>query len=68
MQTFILFSAVVLGRQLHELSLKESIRYAEGDLVEAWLNQLLCLDATEVTNISSGCPSPDNCDLYYVNR
>ncbi|XP_067937796.1 RNA cytidine acetyltransferase-like [Watersipora subatra] len=57
-----------LGRVLHEVSLNESIRYAEGDHVEAWLNQLLCLDATKVAKISSGCPSPDSCELYYVNR
>ncbi|KAF6021224.1 NAT10 [Bugula neritina] len=51
-----------------ELTLKEPIRYAEGDLVEAWLNQLLCLDATEVENINCGDPLPERCDLYYVNR
>ena len=56
------------GRMLHEIALNESIRYAEGDHVEDWLNTLLCLDATKVPKISSGCPSPDSCDLYYVNR
>lgn len=30
---------------------------------------LLCLDATNtVPNISSGCPTPDSCELYYVDR
>lgn len=61
---FVLF----VGRVLHEISLNESIRYNEGDPVEAWLNQLLCLDATQISRITSGCPSPQSCDLYYVNR
>lgn len=56
------------GRILHEVTLKESIRYADGDHVEAWLNSLLCLDATTVQRITSGCPVPSTCDLYYVNR
>lgn len=48
--------------------LNESIRYKPGDDVEKWLNDLLCLDATSVQPILSGCPPPDNCDLYYINR
>lgn len=56
------------GRVLHEVVLNESIRYANGDPVEQWLNGLLCLDATSVPRISSGCPLPETCDLYYVNR
>lgn len=52
------------GRVLVELSLNESIRYANGDPVERWLNELLCLDANVVSRISSGCPLPENCDLY----
>ncbi|XP_060086378.1 RNA cytidine acetyltransferase-like [Ylistrum balloti] len=56
------------GRVLHEVTLNESIRYANGDPVEKWLNDLLCLDATTVPRISSGCPLPETCDLYYVNR
>ncbi len=53
---------------LHEITLIESIRYADGDPVEAWLNSLLCLDAGTVPRILSGCPVPDKCELYYVNR
>ncbi|XP_005046440.1 PREDICTED: RNA cytidine acetyltransferase [Ficedula albicollis] len=53
---------------LHEVSLHESIRYAPGDPVEKWLNDLLCLDCLNITRIISGCPLPDTCDLYYVNR
>jgi len=58
----------VSGRILHEVTLIESIRYANGDAVEAWLNNLLCLDASCVQPLSSGCPVPSSCDLYYVNR
>jgi len=56
------------GRSLQEITLNESIRYAPGDEVERWLNHLLCLDATVVQKLTSGCPLPENCDLYYVNR
>lgn len=56
------------GRVLHEIVLNDSIRYANGDHVEKWLNDLLCLDATNVSRITSGCPIPESCDLYYVNR
>ena len=57
-----------LGRTLHEVNLKESIRYAMNDPVESWLNGLLCLDASTVQRVSSGCPLPGSCELYYVNR
>lgn len=65
------------GRVLHELTLNESIRYKNGDDVEQWLNQLLCLDAAtagsnEVSEDlkigSGGCPLPADCQLYYINR
>lgn len=56
------------ARTLHEVSLQESIRYAPGDAVEKWLNELLCLDCLNITRIISGCPLPETCDLYYVNR
>ncbi|XP_041366514.1 RNA cytidine acetyltransferase-like isoform X2 [Gigantopelta aegis] len=56
------------GRILHEGVLNESIRYADGDPVESWLYGLLCLDATNIPRILSGCPIPETCDLYYVNR
>lgn len=62
---FILFHS---GRVLHEVVLNESIRYANGDPVERWLYDLLCLDASNVSRISSGCPLPEACDLYYINR
>ncbi|KAK2917695.1 RNA cytidine acetyltransferase [Channa argus] len=56
------------ARTLHEVSLHESIRYAPGDFVEKWLNDLLCLDCLNIPRLISGCPLPQNCDLYYVNR
>uniref|UniRef100_A0A452GXN6 RNA cytidine acetyltransferase n=1 Tax=Gopherus agassizii TaxID=38772 RepID=A0A452GXN6_9SAUR len=56
------------ARTLHEVSLHESIRYAPGDPVEKWLNDLLCLDCLNITRIISGCPLPETCNLYYVNR
>lgn len=61
-------SASPTGRILHEIVLNESIRYANGDQIEEWLNGLLCLDVTSMARISSGCPVPSGCDLYYVNR
>ncbi|XP_029992858.1 RNA cytidine acetyltransferase [Sphaeramia orbicularis] len=56
------------ARSLHEVSLHESIRYAPGDAVEKWLNELLCLDCLNIPRLISGCPLPQTCDLYYVNR
>jgi N-acetyltransferase 10 len=61
-------SGAATGRTLHEVTLDESIRYKPGDDVETWLTKLLCLDATSVAPIMSGCPPPDSCDLYYINR
>lgn len=60
--------ASATGRVLHEIQLSESIRYKNGDDVEAWLNSLLCLDASSVAFLQSGCPVPQDCDLYYINR
>ncbi|XP_002022450.2 RNA cytidine acetyltransferase isoform X1 [Drosophila persimilis] len=50
------------------LKLDESIRYQENDDIERWLINLLCLDASTVPSISSGCPTPDVCELYYIDR
>ncbi|XP_012250606.2 RNA cytidine acetyltransferase [Athalia rosae] len=57
-----------IGRQLHEITLEESIRYKPGDSVEQWLTELLCLDAMTHAPVLSGCPPPDTCQLYYINR
>lgn len=59
---------ILIGRQLHELTLDESIRYKPYDSVEQWLCDLLCLNATTHAPILSGCPPPDMCQLYYINR
>ncbi|XP_072747429.1 RNA cytidine acetyltransferase [Anoplolepis gracilipes] len=59
---------ILIGRQLHELTLDESIRYKPGDSVEQWLCDLLCLNSTIHAPILSGCPPPDMCQLYYINR
>jgi len=53
---------------LREIQLQEPIRYGQDDVVEKWLNELLCLDATVAKPIDSGCPHPDQCELFYVNR
>ncbi|KAI9597054.1 GNAT acetyltransferase 2-domain-containing protein [Syncephalis fuscata] len=51
-----------------EITLDEPIRYAPGDVVETWLNQLLCLDASVAGKTLQGCPHPDECELYRVHR
>lgn len=57
------------GRSLMETSLDEPIRYGKGDPVEKWLNDLLCLDATQTNDaLLFGFPHPSQCELYYVNR
>ncbi|XP_027846110.1 RNA cytidine acetyltransferase isoform X1 [Aphis gossypii] len=58
----------ITGRFLKEVTLEESIRYKPGDDVEKWLTNLLCLDATNIAPLLSGCPPPDRCELYYINR
>ncbi|KAK2580182.1 hypothetical protein KPH14_012448 [Odynerus spinipes] len=58
----------LIGRQLHEMTLEESIRYKPGDSIEQWLTELLCLNASTFAPILSGCPPPDTCQLYYINR
>ena len=58
------------GRSLRELTLTEPIRYAQGDYVERWLNQLLCLNCTlpRLKANMQGCPHPNECQLLQVNR
>lgn len=57
------------SRVLKEVVLDESIRYSMGDPVEAWLNQLLCLEVNEerlkIKNDSLGL---NNCELFWINR
>ena len=57
------------GRTFREIVLHEPIRYSPGDVIESWLNKLLCLDAAEyVPPVPARLPHPDECDLYYVER
>lgn len=58
----------IKARTLREIQLDEPIRYSSGDLVEKWLNSILCLDASVVSRITHGTPHPSQCDLFYVNR
>lgn len=60
--------SAVGGRILREIKLEEPIRYSANDPAESWLNKLLCLDATVTSRMAAGCPHPDSCELYYVNR
>jgi len=57
-----------VGRVAYEVTLTNSIRYANGDAVEQWLYDLLCLDVTDLPPLTGGTPDPASCDLYYVNR
>lgn len=58
-----------VGRVLKEVSLSLPIRYADADPIERWLHQLLCLDVGgAVPRVSGGCPPPNECQLYLVNR
>ncbi|PRT54363.1 RNA cytidine acetyltransferase [Wickerhamiella sorbophila] len=62
-------AAGTANRTLREIQLDEPIRYARNDPTEAWLNKLLCLDATLPQNpTTKGFPHPSECDLYAINR
>ncbi|MCO5612539.1 hypothetical protein L7F22_066807 [Adiantum nelumboides] len=57
------------GRTFREVELSEPIRYSVGDPVEAWLNELLCLNAANhIPKLQGRLPHPSECRLYYVNR
>ncbi|KAK1421208.1 hypothetical protein QVD17_23378 [Tagetes erecta] len=56
------------GRLFRKIDLSEAIRYASGDPVESWLNNLLCLDIANSIPSINRLPPPSECDLYYVNR
>lgn len=53
---------------LYEVTLTDSIRYANGDPVEKWLFNLLCLNISKSPLVSNSCPAPNRCHLYYVDR
>lgn len=58
------------GRKLREVTLNEPIRYANDDPIEAWLNKLLCLDATAPSGLRAirTVANLSDCDLFAVNR
>ena len=59
----------IIQRELQELTLNEPIRYKAEDCIEKWLSDLLCLNATNAINLLlSEYPTPENCQLYYVNK
>ena len=53
-----------------EMELTTPIRYAQGDPIETWLNQLLCLDSATMATLKlhGGAPAPSDCELYSVDR
>lgn len=57
------------GRVFREVQMETPIRYGEKDPIEAWLYDLLCLEAGGVRQfLTGGAPHPDECELYYVER
>ena len=58
----------IVGRVVYEVTLTNSIRYANNDAIEQWLYDLLCLDVTDLAPLTGGTPDPASCDLYYINR
>ena len=55
--------------KVHPLEDGNVCRYGAGDKVEAWLNDLLCLDAAEhIPPPPPQLPHPSECELYYVER
>ena len=59
-------SSSLSSRLLKEVKLEQAIRYADNDPIEAWMNELLCLDASEESLDSF--PHPNDCELYLLNR
>lgn len=51
-----------------EIKLIEPIRYSKGDKVEQWLNLLLCYDVSTSAENIAGCPHPNDCELFKVER
>lgn len=60
---------LISSRLVDELKLEEPIRYKPNDPIESWLTNLLCLDAT-IAELpwTAGCPVPESCQLFYINR
>lgn len=57
------------GRVFREVQMETPIRYGKNDPIEAWLYDLLCLEAGGIRQVlTGGAPHPDQCELYYVER
>lgn len=57
------------GRVFREVHMDTPIRYGDKDPIEAWLYDLLCLEAGGVRQVlTGGAPHPEECELYYVER
>ena len=54
-------------RNVDELTMATPIRYAAGDAVEAWLDDVLCLTCTPAP-LRGGTPPPGECRLFLVDR
>ncbi|PXF44521.1 RNA cytidine acetyltransferase [Gracilariopsis chorda] len=64
-----LASTTGAGRVFREVQMETPIRYSEKDPIEAWLYDLLCLEAGGIRQVlTAGAPHPDECELYYVER
>ena len=51
------------------MTMTDPIRYTLNDPIEQWLNDLLCLNATEpVALTGTRLPHPSECEVYLVNR
>eukprot|EP00871_Galdieria_phlegrea_P002077 jgi/Galph1/2870/GphlegSOOS_G1524.1 len=58
-----------MGRIFREITLETPIRYSLGDPIEGWLYNVLCLEAGKgPLPLIYGCPHPNECQLYMVNR
>ena len=58
-----------------ELTFSQPIFYSKKDSVENWINSSFCLDWSKDVDSKDvkddfpiGCPSPDECQLFYINR
>ncbi|CAN8074547.1 unnamed protein product [Agarophyton chilense] len=57
------------GRVFREVQMETPIRYGEKDPIEAWLYDLLCLEAGGARQVlTAGAPHPEECELYYIER
>ncbi|XP_054718825.1 RNA cytidine acetyltransferase-like [Uloborus diversus] len=55
-------------QRFESISLSEHLNYAADDVVEVFLNDLLCFQTAIVPHLTHGCPEPQECRLLYVCR